>query len=171
MSCESVFYIVLNKRGLSVVFHVFYLNMMPFSMPSKLQKGLFFFFFLYNFGRFTRPQTPHFSALEPLKLHLCTLVPLPGTPVSHTPKHHLGCPILPFGVSHFTIWGILRRVYAPILAPFYPLFALISSHFRGKNGRQNVCLSPQLSRNQIPSHQCVTCKPVSEFLYPPLSIF
>ena len=95
----------------------------------------------------------------------------PEPPFPHTPNHHLGCPILPFGVSHFTIWGILRRVYAPILAPFYPLFALISSHFRGKNGRQNVCLSPQLSGNQIPSHQCVTCKPVSEFLYLPLSIF
>ena len=87
------------------------------------------------------------------------------------PIFHLGYPISPFGMSHFAIWGILRRVYAPILAPFYPLFALIFSHFRGKNGRQNVCLSPQLSGNQIPSHQCVTCKPVSEFLYLPLSIF
>ena len=87
------------------------------------------------------------------------------------PFYHLECPISPFGVSHFAFWGILRRVYAPILAPFYPLFALISSHFRGKNGRQNVCLSPQLSGNQIPSHQCVTCKPVSEFLYPPLVYF
>ena len=82
------------------------LQMMLFFMPSKLQNGLSFFSFLYNFGRFTRPQPPHFSALEPLKLHLCTLVPIPGTPFSHTPKHHLGYPILPFGVSHFTIWGI-----------------------------------------------------------------
>ena len=84
---------------------------------------------------------PHFSALYTPKLHLCTLVTMPGTPVSSYPKP-------PFGVSHFAIWGILRRVYAPILAPFYPLFALIFSHFRGKNGRQNVCLSPQLSGNQ-----------------------
>ena len=99
------------------------------------------FLLLYNFGRFTRPHTPHFFALDNPKLHLCTLVPLPGTPVSSYPKP-------PFGVSHFAIWGILRRVYAPILAPFYPLFALISSHFRGKNGRQNICLSPQLSGNQ-----------------------
>jgi hypothetical protein len=49
---------------------------------------------------------------------------LPGSPFSHTPKpnlgypfHHLGCPILPFGVSNFTIWGIfsahLRTMYSP----------------------------------------------------------
>ena len=122
-------------------FHVLYLIMMPFSMPRKLHKGLSFFLVSPNFGRITRPQTPHFSALYTPKLHLCTLVTMPGTPVSSYPKP-------PFGVSHFAIWGILRRVYAPILAPFYPLFALISSHFRGKNGRQNVCLSPQLSGNQ-----------------------
>ena len=155
-----------------MVFHVFYLIMMPFSMPRKLQNGLSFFSFLYNFGRFTRPQTPHFSALEPLKLHLCTLVPMPGTPFFSYPK-------TPFGMSHFAFWGILfchLGYFKACLCPhigdcFYPLFPLISSHFRGKNGRQNVCLSPQLSGNQIPSHQCVTCKPVSEFLYLPLSIF
>ena len=114
----------------------------------KLQKRIVISPVSPNFGRVTRPHTPHFSALYPPKLHLCTLVPMPGTPFPHTPKHHSGYPISPFGVSHFAIWGILRRVYAPILAPFYPLFALISSHFRGKNGRQNVCLSPQLSGNQ-----------------------
>ena len=117
-------------------------------MPGKLQKGLSFSPVSPNLGRVTRSHTPHFSALDTPKLHLCTLVPMPGTPVSHTPNHHLGCPVSPFGMSHFAIWGILRRVYAPILAPFYPLFALFSSHFRGKNGRQNVCLSPQFSGNQ-----------------------
>ena len=124
-----------------MVFHVFYLNMMPFSMPGKLQKGLFFSPVSPNFGAHNEAYEPHFSALYTPKLHLCTLVPLPGTPFPHTPKHLLGYPILPFGV-------FLRCVYALILAPFYPLFALISSHFRGKNGRQNVCLSPQLSGNQ-----------------------
>ena len=114
----------------------------------KFAKWLFLFLFFALLGACNEADEPHFSALYTPKLHLCTLVPMPGTPVSHTPKHHLGCPILPFGVSHFTFWGILRRVYAPILAPFYPLFALISSHFRGKNGRQNACLSPQLSGNQ-----------------------
>ena len=137
--------------------------MMPFSMPGKLQKGLSFSPVSPNFGRVTRPMNPISLPSTPPKLRLCTLVPLPGTPVSSYPKtpfgmshfafwgilfYLLGYPILPFWVSHFTIWGILRRVYAPILAPFYPLFALISSHFRGKNGRQNVCLSPQLSGNQ-----------------------
>ena len=86
-----------------------------------------------RFWAFYEASYPHFSALEPLKLHLCTLVPLPGTPVSHTPKHHLGYPILPFGV-----------------------------YFR------YICLFVvRISRCK----QCVTCKPVSEFLYLPLSIF
>ena len=115
---------------------------------QKIAKRIVLFSCFTQFWACNEAYEPHFSALDNPKLHLCTLVPIPGTPVSHTPKHHLGYPILPFGVSHFTFWGILRRVYAPILAPFYPLFALISSHFRGKNGRQNVCLSPQLSGNQ-----------------------
>ena len=42
---------------------------------------------------------PHFSALYTPKLHLCTLVPMPGTPVSSYPKP-------PFGVSHFAIWDV-----------------------------------------------------------------
>ena len=64
-----------------------------------------------RFWAFYEASYPHFSALEPLKLHLCTLVPMPGIPVYHTPNHHLGCPILPFGISHFAFWGI----------PFYHL--------------------------------------------------
>ena len=140
MYWESVFYIMVRWRFLSVVFHVFYLNLMPFSMPGKLQKGLFFSPVSPNFGRVTRPQPP---------------ISLPSTPQNSTfaplfrcPEPRFSYPKPSFGMSHFTFWGILRRVYAPIFAPFYPLFALISSHFRGKNGRQNVCLSPQLSGNQ-----------------------
>ena len=87
------------------------------SMPGKLQKGLSFSPVSPNLGRVTRPHTPHFSALYTPKLHLCTLVLMPGTPFPHTPKPHLGCPILPFGVSHFAIWGIfsahLRTTYSP----------------------------------------------------------
>ena len=109
-------------------------------MPSKLQNGLSFFSFLYNFGRFTRPQTPHFSALAPQKLHLCTLVPLPRTPFPHTPNHHLGCSISPFGVSHFTIWGIfsahLRTMYSPdfrfvffVFAAKVCMFSFLSVHY------------------------------------------
>ncbi len=93
-------------EGLSVLFHVFYLNMMPFSMPRKLQKGLSFSPVSPNLGRVTRPQPPHFSALYTQNSTSAPLVPLPGTPFSHTPKHHLGYPISPFGMSHFTIWGI-----------------------------------------------------------------
>ena len=64
------------------------------------------FLLLPDFGRITRPHTPHFSSLYTPKLHLCTLVPLPGTLFPHIPNHHLGCPSLPFGISHFIIWGI-----------------------------------------------------------------
>ena len=123
-----------------MVFHVFYLIMMPFSMPRKLQKGLSFSPVSPNFGRITSPLTPHFSALEPLKLHLCTLVPMPGIPVYHTPNHHLGCPILPFGISHFTIWGIfsahLRTMYSPdfrfvffVFAAKVCMFSFLSVHY------------------------------------------
>ena len=118
------------------------LQMMLFPMPSKLQNGLSFFFFLYNFGRFTRPQTPHFSALDTQNstsapLFRCPEPPflIPQNTIWDVPFCHLGCPILPFGVSHFAIWGILRRVYAPILAPFYPLFPLIFP-LSGKNSLQ-----------------------------------
>ena len=119
-------------------------------------------FYLQKRKNQTRVCPPIFSL--PLLLHLVIHTP-------DVPNCLLLCPISPFGMSHFAFWDILRRVYAPIFAPFYPLFALISSHFRGKNGRQTVCLSPQLSGNPIPSHQCVTCKPVSEFLYLPLGYF
>ena len=71
-----------------------------------------------RFWAFYEASDPHFSALEPLKLHLCTLVPMPGTPFLHTPKHHLGCPILPFGVSHFTFWGIPFRLLGYIFGTF-----------------------------------------------------
>ena len=137
-----------RRRGLSVFFPCFIPEYDAVLHAHKIAKRIVLFSCFTQFGACNEAYEPHFSALYTPKLHLCTLVPMPGTPFPHTPKHHLGCPILPFGVSHFAIWGILRRVYAPILAPFYPLFALISSHFRGKNGRQNVCLSPQLSGNQ-----------------------
>ncbi len=67
----------------------------------------------------------------PNRLLLCPILPFG---VSHftfwgIPFHHLGCPILPFGVSHFTFWGIfsahLRTMYSPI-------FGLPSSIFRCK---------------------------------------
>ena len=93
-----------------------------------------------RFWAFYEASYPHFSALEPLKLHLCTLFPLPGTPVSHTPKHHLGCPILPFGIPHFAIWGIfsahLRTMYSPdfrfvffVFAAKVCMFSFLSVHY------------------------------------------
>ena len=100
------------------LFHVLCLNIMPFSMPSKLQKRIVPFLLLPDFGRIKRPQTPISQPLNPKTppLYPCSDA---RNPVSHTPKHHLGCPILPFGVSHFTIWGIfsahLRTMYSSIL--------------------------------------------------------
>ena len=72
----------------------------------KIAKRIVLFSCFTQFGACNEAYEPHFSALYTPKLHLCTLVPMPGTPFPHTPKHHLGCPILPFGVSHFAIWGI-----------------------------------------------------------------
>ena len=124
----------------------------------KIAKRIGFFSCFTQFWACNEAYEPHFSALYTPKLHLCTLVPLPVTLFVSYPK-------TPFGMSHFAIWGILRRVYAPILAPFYPLFALISSHFRGKNVRQNACLSPQLSGNQT-TRSLLQC-PHAGYPHPP----
>ena len=76
------------------------------------------FLLFVQFWAFYEASDPHFSALDPLKLHLCTLVPMPGTPFPHNPKHHLGCPILPFGMSHFAIWGIPFHLLGYIFGTF-----------------------------------------------------
>ena len=85
---------------------------------------------------------PFLSPLHP-KLHLCTLVPMPVTPFPHTPNHLLGCPILPFGMSHFAFWGIfsayLRTMYSSI-------FGLSSSFFAAK-----VCVFSFLSVHHVSS--------------------
>jgi hypothetical protein len=98
---------------------------------QKIAKRIVLFSCFTQFWARNEADEPHFSALYTPKLHLCTLVLMPGAPVSSYPKtpfgmshftfwgipfHHLGCPILPFGVSHFTIWGIfsahLRTMYS-----------------------------------------------------------
>ena len=132
-----------KQMVLSVVFHVFYLIMMPFSMPEKLQKGLSFPPVSPNFGRVTRPHTPPFLCPLHPKLHLCTLVPLPRIPVDHTPKPHLGYPILPFGMSHFTIWGIFS---AHLLTMYSPDFRFVFFVFAAK-----VCMFSFLSVHYVSS--------------------
>ena len=104
--------------GLSVVFHVFYLIMMPFSMPGKWQKWIVLFSCFTQFWACNEADEPHFSALYTPKLHLCTLVLMPGTPFPHTPKTHLGCPISPFGMSHFTFWDVPFRHLGYPISPF-----------------------------------------------------
>jgi hypothetical protein len=69
----------------------------------KFAKWLFLFLFFSLFGACNEADEPHFSALDTQKLHLCALVPMPGTPFSHTPNPHLGYPIFEiiFGGSKY----------------------------------------------------------------------
>ena len=95
----------------------------------KFAKWLFLFLFFALFGACNEADEPHFSALDTPKLHLCALVPLPGTPVSSYPK-------TPFGMSHFTIWDVpfcllgyfktclcphIGAVLSSLRADFFPL--------------------------------------------------
>ena len=116
----------------------------------KIAKWIVLFLFLYNLGRFTRPQspislpsTPQNSTSAPLfrcpERHFL----IPQTTIWDVPFYHLGYPILPFGVSHFAIWGIysahLRTMYSPI-------FGLSSSFFAAK-----VCMFSFLSVHYVSS--------------------
>ena len=116
MYWESVLYTMVRWRVLSVFFPCFLPEYDAVFVSRKLQKGLFFSPVSPNLGRVTRPMNPISLPSTPQNSTSAPLVPLPGTPVFHTPKHHLGCPILPFGVSHFAIWGKfsahLRTMYS-----------------------------------------------------------
>ena len=71
-----------------------------------------------RFWAYNEASYPPFLCPRHPKLHLCTLISLLGTPFPHTPKPHLGYPIFPFGISHFTICGIpFHHLRCPIL-PF-----------------------------------------------------
>ena len=83
-----------------------------------IAKWIVLFSCFTQFGACNEADTPHFSALDTPKLHLCTLVPLPGTPFPHTPNHHLGYPILPFGMSHFAFWDVPFRHLGYPISPF-----------------------------------------------------
>ena len=83
--------------------------MMLFVCPENCKKDCSFTSFT-RFGACIDAYEPHFSALYTPKLHLCTPCSDARNPVSSYPKP-------PFGVSHFTIWGIfsahLRTMYSP----------------------------------------------------------
>ena len=67
---------------------------------------------------------PFFSF--PLLLHLVIHTPMSQTAFYYVPFHHLGCPISPFGISHFTIWDVpFCHLGCPIL-PFGIYFRLIN---------------------------------------------
>ena len=64
---------------------------------------------------------PFFSF--PLLLHLVIHTPMSQTAFYYVPFHHLGCPISPFGISHFTIWDV------PFDHLGYPILPFGMSHF------------------------------------------
>ena len=80
-------------------FHVFYLIMMPFSMPRKLQKWIVLFSCFTQFWACNEASYPPFlSPLHPKTppLHPCSDA---RNPVFSYPK-------TPFGMSHFAFWGV-----------------------------------------------------------------
>ena len=119
---------------------------------QKIAKMIVLFSCFTQFGACNEAYEPHFSALYTPKLHLCTLVPMPGTPFPHTPKPHLGCPISPFGMSHFTIWDVpFRLLGCPILPfgmshftiwgiPFHHLGYIFGTFAHNVQPRFSVCL-------------------------------
>ena len=137
------------------------LQMMLFPMPWKLQNGLSFSPFCTIWGVLRGLRPPFLSPWTP-KLHLCTLVPMPGTPFSHTPKHHLGCPILPFGMSHFAIWGIpfhhlgyFNACLCPHIGERFTLSLRWFSHFWAKIAYKRM-FKPAVERksDSKPSNNC-----------------
>ena len=146
-------------EGFECVFPCFLPDYDAVSMPRKLQKWIVLFSCFTQFWACNEADEPHFSALYTPKLHLCTLVLMPGTPFPHTPKPllgypispfgvshfaiwdvpfcHLGCPISPFGVSHFAFWGIPFRHLGYIFGTFahnvQPRFSVCLLRFRCKS--------------------------------------
>ena len=89
----------------------------------------------------------------PNRLLLCPISPFG---MSHftiwgIPFYHLGCPILPFGVSHFTIWGIPFRHLGYILGTFVhnvqPRFSVSLLRFFAAK----VCVFSYLSIHHVSS--------------------
>ena len=115
-----------RQRDLIVVFHVFYLNMMPFSMPRKLPKRIVLFSCFTRFWGCNEADKPHFSSL-------CTLVLMPGTPFPHIPNRLLVyikaclCPILA------TVLQALRYIFLDIWSQLLyhcPNFLLVTNLYK-----------------------------------------
>ena len=73
---------------------------------------------------------PFFSF--PLLLHLVIHTPNVQTACYYVPFRHLGCPISPFGVSHFAIWGIPFCLLGCPILPFgvshFTIWGIFSAH-------------------------------------------
>ena len=86
-------------------------------VSRKLQKWIVLLLLLPDLGRVSMPMNPISLPSTPQNSTSAPLFRCSEPPFPHTPKPHLGYPILPFGVSHFTIWGVfsahLRTMYSP----------------------------------------------------------
>ena len=91
------------KRGLGVIFPCFISTNNAVLHALKIAKMDCSFSPFTQFWACSEASDPHFSALDTPKLHLCTLVPMPGNPVSHTPNRPLGYPKWPNG-------GVLQHI-------------------------------------------------------------
>ena len=102
------------KTGLRCDFYMFYIyKRCRFACPENCKNGFSFSPFT-QFWAYNEASDPHFSALDTPKLHLCTLVPMPGNPVSHTPNRPLGYPKWPNGVCFTTHHVVIVMVVLPL---------------------------------------------------------
>ena len=126
-------------EGFECVFPCFLPDYDAVSMPRKLQKWIVLFSCFTQFWACNEADEPHFSALYTPKLHLCTLVLMPGTrflipqkPIWDVPFCHLGCPILPFGVYFRHICAQCTVRFSVCLLRFFAakvcVFSFLSIH-------------------------------------------
>ena len=110
------------KTGLRCVFSMFYIyKRCRFACSDNCKMDCSFSPFT-QFGACIDANIPHFSALYTPKLHLCTLVPMYGIPVYHTPKPHLGYPIFPFGVFYGAFMPHFGDCFTPLFVYVFPTF-------------------------------------------------
>ena len=87
---------------------------------------------------------PFFSF--PLLLHLVIHTPNVQTAFYYVPFRHLGCPILPFGVSHFTFWDIPFYHLGYIFGTFAHNVQLQFSVYHIRFSLQNLCVSLSIGK-------------------------
>ena len=99
------------------LFCAIFSKMMPFCKPWNLQNGFFFFSFSHFWARVTRPMNPISLPSTPQNSTSAPMFWCTETPFPHTPNHHLGYPISPFGVY-------FRHICPHRTAPRCPIWLL-----------------------------------------------